>query len=148
MPASLFLPRSYVRDSRTLALYGVAQASAPLAPVDTDDFEVDSSFEIMLKGTQYYPGAQAYQVIGHSMTGLIEHGDIVLVNPYDAYNQTRPCIFETPNGYVVKLRGVDRGKPALLSLNDNIPPVTARAEYIPRGCVYAVYLRPFQIRRI
>lgn len=149
MPPSLFLPKSYVRNIHSLDLYGVVQASAPLAPVDTDDLEEYYRLEILLKGTQYYPGAQAYRVVGHSMSGLIEHGDIVLVNPHDAFNQHRPCVFETPNGYVVKLRGLDeRGRPALVSTNPDHGPIRDRSEFRPVGCIYAVYQGPFSIRRL
>lgn len=150
MPASLFLPRSYVRNIHSLEIYGIAQASEPMSPVDSDDdFQRDYSLEVLLRGAQYYPGAQAYRVIGYSMTGLIEHGEIVLVNPHDAFNQHRPCIFETPNGYVVKLRGLDdKGRPALVSRNSNYPPIRQRGEYFPRGCVYAVYEGPFKLRRL
>ncbi|MFC4636954.1 S24 family peptidase [Deinococcus hohokamensis] len=149
MTASLFLPQSSVRNIRTLEIYGVVQASEPLAPVDSDDFDYDREFQVLLRGTQYYPGAQAYQVVGNSMSGLIEHGEIALVNPHDAYNQHRPCIFETPNGYVVKFRGLDeKGRPALLSRNPDQGPIRDRGEFIPRGCVYAVYERAFRIRRL
>lgn len=149
MPASLLLPRSSVRNVHSLTVYGVLQASIPLAPVDSDDFEVDNTLEILLKGTQYYPGAQAYRVVGTSMTGLIEHGEIALVNPHDAFHPRRPCVFQTPNGYVVKMRGLDRrGKPALLSLNPDVPPILDRSEFIPVGSVYAIYQRAFRIRRV
>jgi len=148
MPPSLFLPRSYVRDIRNIRLSGIAQASAPISPVDTHgDFEIERRLEILLRGSQYYPGAQAYQVVGHSMSGLIEHGEIVLVDPNDRFNSHRPCLFETNNGFVVKTRGVMKGKHVLLSHNPSVPPITDLTDFMARGCVYGVYLKPFTIRR-
>lgn len=149
MTSTLFLPKHYADNIRTLAVSGIVQASRPISPVDTHgDFEFDRDLEILLRGAQYYPGAQVYQVVGNSMSNLIEHGEIVLVNPNDEFNYSRPCIFETPNGYVVKLRGLYRGKPALLSFNKSVAPITDMTDFRSRGSVYAVYLKAFTIRGI
>lgn len=149
MTSNLFLPKDYAPNIRTLGLSGFVQASPPWSPIDTHDgFELDRVLEIFLVGSQYYPSAQAYQVVGHSMSGLIEHGEIVLVNPHDEFNYHRPCIFETPNGYVVKLRGLYKGKPALLSYNKSVAPITDMTDFRARGCVYGVYLKAFTIRGI
>ena len=149
MTSSLFLPKHYAPNIRTLTVSGIVQASPPISPVDSHgDFELNRALEILLIGAQYYPNAQAYQVVGHSMSGLIEHGDIVLVNPNDEFNFLRPCIFETPNGYVVKMRGLHKGKPALLSHNRSVQPITDMTDFRSRGSVYGVYLKPFTIRGI
>jgi len=143
------LAKNYAPNIRALTVSGIVQASPPISPVDTHgDFEVDRALEILLRGAQYYPGAAAYQVVGNSMSGLIEHGEIVLVNPNDEFNYVRPCIFETSNGYIVKLRGLHKGRPALLSFNKSVAPITNMTDFRARGSVYGVYLKAFTIRGI
>lgn len=137
---------NYVHNIRRVAVFGVAQASPSTYPVD--DFELDPSPEVLLTASQYHPGAQAYQVFGHSMSPEIEHGDIVLVNPHDGFHPRRPCLFKTPNGHVIKMRGLHKGKHALLSLNPDVPPVLAQGDFIACGCVYAVYEGAFRVRYI
>ncbi|KQR11656.1 hypothetical protein [Deinococcus sp. Leaf326] len=89
------------------------QASIPFAPADDDDFDLMHSVEIILRGAQYHPHARAFQVTGSSMNDgtarAIRHGDIVLVNSQDAFNTSRPCLFETPNGYIIESRSLLRG---------------------------------------
>lgn len=125
MPASLILPKSQPRTNYTLPLSGMVQASLPFAPADDDDFDLLDSIEIMLRGTQYHPHVRAFQVTGNSMDdgtrNAIRHGDIVLVNSRDEFNTTRPCLFETPNGYIIKTRGLVNGTPALVSANSTVP---------------------------
>lgn len=148
MTASLFLPRSSVRSVYSISVSGIVQASAPICPVDSD-FEAEDSLELLLRGAQYKPHVKAFRVIGQSMSGIIEHGDIVLVDSQDEFNTNRPCIFETPNGYVVKLRGLHEGRFALLSApGANIPPITDMTDIYPRGCVYARYKRPYAIQYV
>lgn len=150
MPASLFLPRSPLRTHYTLQLSGIVQASIPFAPADDDDFDLMHSVEIMLRGAQYQPHARAFQVTGSSMDDgtarAIRHGDIVLVNSRDAFNTSRPCLFETPNGYIIKSRSLLGGKHVLVSKNPEVAPIVDMTDIRPCGSVYGVYLEPYRVR--
>ncbi|BBN95740.1 hypothetical protein DEIGR_100801 [Deinococcus grandis] len=152
MPASLILPKSQPRTNYTLPLSGMVQASLPFAPADDDDFDLLDSIEIMLRGTQYHPHVRAFQVTGNSMDdgtrNAIRHGDIVLVNSRDEFNTTRPCLFETPNGYIIKTRGLVNGTPALVSANSTVPPILDMTDIRPCGSVYGVYLGPYRVRML
>jgi len=117
--------------------------------VDDYGCEIEGDIQIMLRGDQYMPQAKAYRVVGESMSGIVEHGDIVLVDTQDAFNTHRPCVFRTPNGYIVKMRGLHRGRFALLSApGSNVPPITDMTDVYPEGSAYAKYKRPYIIHRI
>lgn len=150
MAASLFLPSSSVKSIYTLMLSGVAQASLPFAPAEDDDFDLMHSIDIMLRGAQYKPHARAFQVTGSSMDDgtnkAIRHGDIVLVNSLDEFNTTRPCLFETPCGYIIKTRDTVDGRWALTSKNPDVPPIFDMTDIRPCGSVYGVYLGPYRVR--
>lgn len=152
MPASLILPRSPLRTNYTIQLSGVVQASIPFGPADDDDFDLMHSIEIMLRGGQYQPHARAFQVTGNSMDDgtrrAIKHGDIVLVNSRDEFNSVQPCLFETPNGYIIKIRDVVNGSPALVSKNPTVEPISDMTDIRPCGRVYGVYMGPYRVRML
>lgn len=145
----LYVPERYAPNIRVLNLYGIAQASLPTSPVDDEwDYEYEQRLEILIRGSQYRPGARAYQIVGSSMGDTLRNGEIALVDPNDAYNTHRPCVFETPNGHIVKRRGLKYGRPVLLSDNPQVAPISDMTDIKAVGSVYAAYLRPFTIRQI
>lgn len=150
MSASLFVPRSTARTHYVLQLSGIVQASIPFAPADDDDFDLMHSTDILLRGAQYQPHARAFQVTGSSTDDgtakAIRHGEIVLVNSRDAFNTSRPCLFETPNGYIIKSRSLLGGKHVLVSKNPEVAPIVDMTDIRPCGSVYGVYLEPYRVR--
>lgn len=153
-PSGIALPRHYVGNTRTLILSGVLQASVPDAPVDDDGLVFEGAPPpLILTPTQYRPGARAMLVIGHSMDDgtehAISHGDIVLVDPHilgSIYHNTRNTVIGTPNGYIVKERGLVNGKHLLVSRNPNYPPIKLHPDWRMEGVVYARYLGRKQVK--
>jgi len=110
---------------------------------------MEETAEVLLRGSQWRPQVKAYRVVGESMSGIIEHGEIVLVDSQDEFNTHRPCVFRTRDGYIVKMRGLHKGRFALLSApGSNVPPITDMTDISPEGSVYGVSQRPYVIRHI
>lgn len=153
VPLGLFLPEHYAGYTRTLPVSGIVQASKPDAPID--DYQADLRHpSIVLMPSQYRPSARAMLITGSSMDDgsdndkVIRHGDLVLIDTnitYSVYSPHKITVFETPNGYVAKLRKTVRGKHVLVSLNPNVPPIRDMTEYRIVGSVYAKYIGPRQI---
>ncbi|EYB68902.1 hypothetical protein DEIPH_ctg013orf0004 [Deinococcus phoenicis] len=137
-----------------LPVSGIVQASRPDAPVD--DYYADlRQVVVTLTASQYRPGARAMLITGDSMDDgtecAIRSGDIVLVDTnitYSIYSPHKITVFETPNGYVAKLRTVLNGKHVLASLNPNVPPIRNMTGYKIVGSVYAKYVGARQVESV
>lgn len=143
----------YAQNTRRLTVSGILQASLPEAPNDDGMESEEDQGLLTLVPTQYRPQARAMRVIGHSMDDgsdrSIRHGDIVLVDPqitYSIYHNTRNTVIATQNGYIVKERGMHRGRHLLLSRNPNYPPIRCEPSWQFVGVVYAVYLGPKRVK--
>lgn len=138
-----------VPTRRPLYVSGLIYASPLEFPVDDDLLQHEPMPALRLIASQRRPSAEAYLVIGNSMDPTISEGEIVLVDPNDAFNTHRPCAFQTPNGVIVKRRGVaGGGRNALLSDNPTVAPMFDLADVKAIGCVYAVYLGPKLVRYV
>ncbi len=153
MSCNPLVANNYAQNTRQLTLSGILQASPPDAPNDDGMESEEDDALITLLPVQYRPRARAMRVIGHSMDDgsdkAIRHGDIVLVDPqitYSIYHNTRNTVIATQNGYIVKERGMHRGRHLLLSRNPNYPPIRCDPNWRLVGVVYAVYLGHKQVK--
>ncbi|GAA4002934.1 hypothetical protein GCM10022631_12140 [Deinococcus rubellus] len=141
-------PRS-VPTYKPLVLSGVAYASRLEFPVSDWGVDFEAGAPLRLLPSQRTALTEAWLVSGDSMSPTIKNGDIILINPSEAYSTHLPCAFQTPYGVMVKRRGVDgRGRNCLLSDNPDVPPFYDLDEAIALGSVYAAYLGPRKIRYI
>lgn len=134
-----------------MVVSGVLQCSVPVSPVDDDELAFDFTPSITLAPSQYRFGARALVVAGSSMDDggpkAIRAGDIVLASPHDyVYSgRNRVAVFETPNGYVGKRRGLVGGKLALLSDHPDVEPILDLEGFKYIGVVYAIYQGPKRV---
>jgi hypothetical protein len=131
---------------RPLMVSGLIYASPAEAGTTDDVWTFTGRRGLRLTPTQRRPGTQAYFVIGGSMAPTIPDRSIVLVDPNDAFSTHRPCAFLTPHGIVAKRRDTVRGRPALVSDNKDVEPITQLADIRPLGRIYAVYLGPYSVQ--
>ncbi|GGR11634.1 S24 family peptidase [Deinococcus ruber] len=149
-PVGHVFPRS-APTYKPLFVSGIIYASPLEFPVTEwgwgVDFEPGSPLRLL--PSQRTALTEAWLVSGDSMAPTIQSGDIVLINPSEAYSTHLPCAFQTPYGVMSKRRGVDRlGRNCLLSDNPDVPPFYELAEAVALGSIYAVYLGPRKIKRI
>ena len=144
---SFYLPKAQPERVRVLQISGYVQASEPLAPVDDDGMEwVPQADAITILASQYRPGALAMKVSGHSMDDgsdlAIRHNDVVLVDPgitFSPHHNNAATVYSTDNGYIVKVRGLYRGRHCLLSRNSDYGPIYDQSGFRIVGSVYARY---------
>lgn len=146
MTSALPLPQRYAQHKRAIGISGVIYAS-PAEGGNTDDpWTYTSRRGIRLLPSQRRPGVRAYLVIGDSMAPTIPDRSIILVESNDAFSPHYPCAFQTPYGLIAKRRGVSRGRPALLSDNLEVEPITSLGGIRPLGRIYAVYQGPYSVK--
>ena len=146
-PVGHVFPRS-VPAYKPLFISGVLYASPLHFPVSDWGMDFDTGSPIRLFASQRTALTQAWVVSGDSMSPTINDGDIVLVEPGEAYSQHLPCAFYGPYGVMIKRRGVIGGRNCLLSDNPNVLPFFDLDEVLALGAVKYVYVGPRTVRGV
>ena len=127
---------------KPLLISGVIYASPIEYPVQEWGVSFEPAAPLRLLPNQRTAFTQAWVVSGDSMAPTIKNGEVVLVEPSEAFSTHLPCAFMGPYGVMVKRRGVVGGRNCLISDNPDVPPCFDLEYVTALGGVRAIYVGP------